>query len=59
MKAIRQVLDPQDIEIRLSDDAREYSAECHLAEGDSRAGRALVQGRLACSQHWVAALAML
>ena len=58
MKALRQALDPQDLEISLDDDARTFSAKCRLADADSRALRALVQGRLAAAPGWVAALAM-
>jgi len=58
MKALRQALDPQELEISLGDDARTFSAKCHLADADSRTGRALVQGRLAAAPGWVAAIAM-
>ncbi|MFZ4478384.1 MAG: 4'-phosphopantetheinyl transferase family protein [Rhodoferax sp.] len=58
MKALRQALDPQNIEVRLSDDARTFSAECRLTAADSGAASTWVQGRLANAQGWVAAFAM-
>ena len=58
MKALQQALDPQDLEISLDDDARTFSAECHLPDVDWRTGRVLVQGRLATAPGWVAAFAM-
>jgi 4'-phosphopantetheinyl transferase EntD len=58
MKALRQALDPQDLEISLDDDAGTFSAKRHLPDVDLRTGRVLVQGRLATAPGWVAAFAM-
>ena len=57
MKALRQALEPQDIEISLADDAHAFVAECRMAATDSAARSIRVQGRLANAQGWVAALA--
>jgi phosphopantetheinyl transferase (holo-ACP synthase) len=57
MKALRQALDPQDVEIRLADDAHAFVAECRLGALDSGVGSIRVQGRLAIAQGWVAAFA--
>jgi 4'-phosphopantetheinyl transferase EntD len=59
MKAMRRALDPQDIEIRLSEQGHAFVAECRVARSHAGAGSTLAQGRLAWSQGWIAAFAML
>lgn len=59
MKALTQVLDPHDIEIRLADDGHGFSAQCHILAPASRARTAFVRGRISIVPGWVAALAML
>ena len=59
MKALRQALDPQDIEITLADDARAFVAECRLGAFDSATGSIRVQGRFATAHGWVATFATL
>lgn len=59
MKALRQALDPQDVEIRLADEAHAFVAKCRLGAFDSASGSIRVQGRLATAQGWVATFAML
>jgi 4'-phosphopantetheinyl transferase EntD len=59
MKALRQALDPQDVEIEIDTDARTFVAICRYP--DSARGRIDIRlsGRLASAPGWVAALAIL
>ena len=58
MKALRQALDPQDIEIRVDGDGSAFVAECRRAEDPTARRRVKLKGRLASAQGWVLALAM-
>ena len=59
MKAVRQALDPQDVEIEIDTDARTFVAICRYP--NSARGRIDIRlsGRLASAPGWVAALAIL
>jgi 4'-phosphopantetheinyl transferase EntD len=59
MKALRQALDPQDVEIEVTVDARTFVATCRCADNAHRVLETRLSGRLASAPGWVAALAIL
>ena len=59
MKAVRQALDPQDVEIEVDADAQTFMASCRSTDGARGLLDIRLTGWLASAPGWVAALAIL
>jgi 4'-phosphopantetheinyl transferase EntD len=59
MKALRLPLDPQSVDIFISDDSRRFVAQCLLPRPGGAANAVRVEGCLAFEPGWAAAVAML